>query len=295
MYRAKETGRDRLHVRSPDDNTDMRNRLTWSERVREALEHDRFVLQAQPIMNLATGDIAQHELLVRMVDEGRLIRPGAFLYVAEEFGMIQAIDKWVLSEAVRLIEGQAELGERLVLEVNLSGSSVTDEEVLGHIESELATSSIDPSCLIFEVTETAAITNIERARQFATRVAELGCSFALDDFGTGFGSFYYLKHLPFDYLKIDGDFIRDLPRNQADRLTVQAIVEIAKGMGKKTIAEFVETEEVLALLRTLGVDFAQGFRVGAPGDLERFWDVDAPAAQAVRAARTNGDASGEPS
>jgi diguanylate cyclase (GGDEF)-like protein/PAS domain S-box-containing protein len=290
MYRAKETGRDRLHVRSPDDNTDMRNRLTWSERVRDALEHDRFVLQAQPIMDLATGDIAQHELLVRMVDEGRLIRPGAFLYVAEEFGMIQAIDKWVLSEAVRLIEGQAELGERLCLEVNLSGSSVTDEEVLGHIESVLATSSIDPSSLIFEVTETAAITNIERARQFATRVAELGCAFALDDFGTGFGSFYYLKHLPFDYLKIDGDFIRDLPRNQADRLTVQAIVEIAKGMGKKTIAEFVETEEVLTLLRALGVDFAQGFSVGAPADLERFWDVDAPAAQAARAARTNGEA-----
>jgi diguanylate cyclase (GGDEF)-like protein/PAS domain S-box-containing protein len=293
MYRAKESGRDRLHVRSPDDNTDMRNRLTWSERVRDALEHDRFVLQAQPIMDLVSGDIARYELLLRMVDEGRLIRPGAFLYVAEEFGMIQSIDKWVLSEAVRLIEGQAAMGEKLTLEVNLSGSSITDEAVLQHIEAELAGSTIDPSCLIFEVTETAAITNIERARQFATRVEELGCAFALDDFGTGFGSFYYLKHLPFDYLKIDGDFIRELPRNQADRLTVQAIVEIAKGMGKKTIAEFVETEEVLALLRVLGVDFAQGFRIGRPDDLERFWDVDAPAAQAARAARAAGGAAGE--
>jgi len=168
MYRAKESGRDRLHVRSPDDNTDMRNRLTWSERVRDALDHDRFVLQAQPIMDLASGDIARYELLLRMVDEGRLIRPGAFLYVAEEFGMIQSIDKWVLSEAVRLIEGQAEVGEKLTLEVNLSGSSITDEAVLEHIESELAGSTIDPSSLIFEVTETAAITNIEKARQFAT-------------------------------------------------------------------------------------------------------------------------------
>jgi diguanylate cyclase (GGDEF)-like protein/PAS domain S-box-containing protein len=285
MYHAKETGRDRMHVRSPDDNTDMRKRLGWSERVRDALENDRFVLQAQPIMDLATGDIARHELLLRMVDEGRLIRPGAFLYVAEEFGMIQAIDKWVLSEAVRLVEGQAELGERLSLEVNLSGSSITDEEVLEHIESELSTSGIDPSSLIFEVTETAAITNIERARQFAARIEELGCAFALDDFGTGFGSFYYLKHLPFDYLKIDGDFIADLPRNQADRLTVQAIVEIARGMGKKTIAEFVESEEVLTLLRALGVDFAQGFRIGRPDDLVAFWDIDAPAARAATARR----------
>jgi diguanylate cyclase (GGDEF)-like protein/PAS domain S-box-containing protein len=281
MYRAKESGRDRVHVRSPDDDSAMRTRLTWSERVRDALEHDRFVLQAQPIMDLATGSTASYELLIRMVDEGRLIRPGAFLYVAEEFGMIQAIDRWVLTEAVQLIAGREALGERLTLEVNLSGSSITDDGVLEHIESELGYSTIDPSCLIFEVTETAAITNIDKARRFATRVKELGCGFALDDFGTGFGSFYYLKHLPFDYLKIDGDFIRELAQNKADRLTVQAIVEIAKGMGKKTIAEFVETEEVLVLLRALGVDFAQGFRVGAPDDLETFWEIFAESAQAA--------------
>jgi diguanylate cyclase (GGDEF)-like protein/PAS domain S-box-containing protein len=285
MYRAKESGRDRVHLRSSDDDTDMRNRLTWSERVRDALERDRFALQAQPIVDLATGETVRYEVLLRMVDEGRLIRPGAFLHVAEEFGMIQAIDRWVLSEAIRQIEGQAQLGKRLELEVNLSGSSITDAGVLEHIEAELAASSIDPSCLIFEVTETAAITNIERARRFATRIEELGCAFALDDFGTGFGSFYYLKHLPFDYLKIDGDFIRELPRNQTDRLTVQAIVEIARGMGKKTIAEFAETEEVLVMLRALGVDYAQGYRVGAPDDLERFWEVDAPAAtEAAKAA-----------
>jgi len=276
-----------VHVRSPDDDSAMRNRLTWSERVRHALEHDRFVLQAQPIMDLKTGDIARYELLLRMVDEGRLIRPGAFLYVAEEFGMIQAIDRWLLSEAIRLIEGRAELGEKLTLEVNLSGSSITDQAVLEHIESELAYSSIDPSSLIIEVTETAAITNIDRARKFAARVEELGCAFALDDFGTGFGSFYYLKHLPFDYLKIDGDFIRELAHNPADRLTVQAIVEIARGMGKKTIAEFVETEEVLVLLRALGVDFAQGYRIGRPDDLEAFWEIDA--ARAAVSAKRNGE------
>jgi EAL domain-containing protein (putative c-di-GMP-specific phosphodiesterase class I) len=292
MYRAKESGRDRVHLRSSEDDTDIRNRLSWSERVRDALDRDRFVLQAQPIVDLASGETVRYELLLRMVDEGQLIRPGAFLHVAEEFGMIQAIDRWVLSEAVRQIEGQAQLGKRLELEVNLSGSSITDEAVLRHIETELAASSIDPSCLIFEVTETAAITNIERARTFASRIEELGCAFALDDFGTGFGSFYYLKHLPFDYLKIDGDFIRELAVNQTDRLTVQAIVEIARGMGKKTIAEFVETEEVLVLLRTLGVDYAQGYRVGPPDDLERFWEVDAPAARA--AAKETGEPSPGP-
>jgi EAL domain-containing protein (putative c-di-GMP-specific phosphodiesterase class I) len=290
MYQAKESGRDRVHVGSQADDTAMRSRLTWSERVRDALEHDRFALQAQPIMDLKTGDIARYELLLRMIDEGRLIRPGAFLYVAEEFGMIQAIDRWVVSEAIRMIEGQAELGEKLTLEVNLSGSSITDQGVLDHIESELSASPIDPSSLILEVTETAAITNIDRARRFASRIEELGCAFALDDFGTGFGSFYYLKHLPFDYLKIDGDFIRELARNQADRLTVQAIVEIAKGMGKRTIAEFVETEEVLVLLRAIGVDFAQGFRVGRPDDLEAFWEIDAPAARAAARAKDSAEA-----
>jgi diguanylate cyclase (GGDEF)-like protein/PAS domain S-box-containing protein len=289
MYRAKESGRDRVHLRSSEDDTDIRNRLSWSERVRDALERDRFALQAQPIVDLVSGETVRYELLLRMVDEGQLIRPGAFLHVAEEFGMIQAIDRWVLSEAVRQIEGQAQLGKRLELEVNLSGSSITDETVLRHIETELEASSIDPSCLIFEVTETAAITNIERARKFARRVEELGCAFALDDFGTGFGSFYYLKHLPFDYLKIDGDFIRELAVNQTDRLTVQAIVEIARGMGKKTIAEFAETEEVLVMLRALGVDYAQGYRVGPPDDLERFWEVDAPAATA--AAKETGEPS----
>jgi diguanylate cyclase (GGDEF)-like protein/PAS domain S-box-containing protein len=276
-YRAKEGGRDRFHLQGPADESDMRTRLSWSERVRDALEHDRFVLHAQPILDLRSGEVARHELLLRMFDRNELIMPSAFLHVAEEFGSIKSVDRWVIGKAIELVQERSELGEPITLEINLSGTSVTDDEVLAFIEDELARSSIDPSSLIFEVTETAAIRSIAKARQFASRVEDLGCAFALDDFGTGFGSFYYLKHLPFDYLKIDGDFIRDLPNSPTDQLTVRAIVEIAKGMGKRTIAEFVESEASLELLRGYGVDFAQGFHIGRPAPVEECW----PAGSAV--------------
>jgi diguanylate cyclase (GGDEF)-like protein len=277
-HRAKQLGRDRFHLQGPDDGAEMRTRLTWSERVREALELDRFVLHAQPIVDVRSGAVARHELLIRMLDGDELIPPGAFLTVAEEFGMIQSIDRWVIGRAIALVRERAEAGERITLEINLSGTSITDDEVLAYVEGELASGSIDPSCLIFEVTETAAITSIDKARQFAHRVMELGCAFALDDFGTGFGSFYYLKHLPFDYLKIDGDFVRDLPHSRTDQLTVQAIVAIAQGMGKRTIAEFVESKDSLELLGEYGVDFAQGFHVGIPEPIEDCWPaLGAPA------------------
>ena len=273
MYRAKEGGRDRVYLQGPADETDMRTRLNWSERVRDALEHDRFVLHAQPIVDLRSGEIARHELLLRMNDQDELVMPSSFLPVAEEFGTIGAVDRWVIGEAIELVEARASAGEDITLEINLSGTSVTDDEVLGSIEEKLAKSSIDPSSLIFEVTETAAIRSIPQAREFANRIAELGCAFALDDFGTGFGSFYYLKHLPFDYLKIDGDFVRDLPNSPTDQLTVRAIVEIAEGMGKRTIAEFVESEASLELLRGYGVDFAQGFHIGRPAPIAERWPV----------------------
>ena len=150
------------------------------------------------------------------------------------------------------------------LEVNLSGLSLTSPEVLATIEHELAESGIDPSCLTFEITETAAIVNIQKARAFAERIAELGCGFALDDFGAGFGSFYYLKHLPFDVLKIDGEFVRNLTDSVKDQAVVKSLARIATELGKQTVAEFVEDAETLELVRRYGVDFAQGFHIGVP-------------------------------
>jgi diguanylate cyclase (GGDEF)-like protein/PAS domain S-box-containing protein len=274
MYEAKEAGRDRCVLLDATEGpqTEMRARLTWSERIRTALEHDGFQLYQQPILDIRENEVTHHELLVRLPgDSGELIPPGTFLYIAEQFGLIQAIDRWVVTQAIGLIERLHGEGNTITLSVNLSGASMTDASLLELVERQLQATGIDPHALIFEVTETAAIVNIEKARRFAERLGELGCAFALDDFGAGFGSFYYLKHLPFDYLKIDGDFIRQLPASKADQLTVKAIVQIAHGLGKRTVAEFVGDDATLALLGRFGVDYAQGYFTGRPAAVGETW------------------------
>jgi diguanylate cyclase (GGDEF)-like protein/PAS domain S-box-containing protein len=267
LYDAKETGRDRLSVTTDEGGiTDrLRARIGWSERIRDALLSDAFELFEQPIVAIETGHAGASEILLRMRDAGgSLIAPGEFLDVAERFGQIQAIDCWVISRAVRLLAERQAAGIDLQLEVNLSGGSITDPTVVDFVVSEVRNAPIDPTRLTIEVTETAAIVNIERARSLAQSLADLGCRFALDDFGSGFGSFYYLKHLPFDVVKIDGEFVRELTRSRADRLTVRAIVQIARGLGKPTIGERVEDAATLELLRRLGVDYAQGYHLGKP-------------------------------
>jgi diguanylate cyclase (GGDEF)-like protein/PAS domain S-box-containing protein len=274
MYEAKEAGRDRCVLLDATEGpqTQMRARLTWSERIRTALEEDGFELYQQPILDIRKNEVTHHELLVRLPgDSGELIPPGTFLYIAEQFGLIQAIDRWVVGQATRLLKRLHAEGDPVTLSVNLSGASITDASLLELVEDEIRTTGIDPRALIFEVTETAAIVNIEKARRFAERLGELGCAFALDDFGAGFGSFYYLKHLPFDYLKIDGDFIRQLPASKPDQLTVKAIVQIAHGLGKRTVAEFVGDEATVSLLRRFGVDFAQGYHTGRPLAVAETW------------------------
>lgn len=271
MYQAKSAGRDRVAEFSPESRAEIEASRTWSERVRRALEQDMFELHCQPILDLPSGEIAQYELLLRMRDEdGDLILPGAFLATAERFGLIQPIDRWVVREAIHLLDAHRRAGRDLLIEVNLSGKSMDDPELPALVERELAATGIEPSRLIFEVTETMAIANLDQARGLAERLVALGCRFALDDFGVGFASFYYLKHLPIAYLKIDGDFIRGLPRSRTDQLVVKALVEISHGLGIKTIAECVEDEETMALLREYGVDYAQGFWIAHPvplGDL----------------------------
>jgi diguanylate cyclase (GGDEF)-like protein/PAS domain S-box-containing protein len=269
MYDAKEAGRDRAAVYSTERGSSrMKARITWAERIRDALEEDRFTLYAQPIVELATGEVRQHELLLRMLDErGEVIPPAAFIAIAERFDLMQEIDRWVVTRAIRHMGEQRRAGRELVFEVNISGGSTGDPELLKLIEHELRESEIDPANLVLEVTETTAVANIPRAQQFAARLAELGCRFALDDFGAGFGSFYYLKHLPFDLLKIDGEFVRSCTTNQTDQLLIRAAVDIARGLGKRTIAEYVGDDETVELLRQLGVDYAQGFHIGEPAPL----------------------------
>jgi len=269
MYEAKETGRNRFEMYRPIQGGRERvsARLAEAERIRHALEEDRMVLYCQPILDLATNGVCQYELLLRLPDAagGGLLPPSAFLYRAERSGLIQAIDGWVARQAIALIAEHERAGHTLVLNVNLSGKSIGDRRLVALIEDALTESGIDPSSLIFELTETAAISNFEDAKAFASRLHARGCRFALDDFGAGFGSFYYLKSFPFDFLKIDGDFIRDIVTSPMNQLVVSAIVSIARGMGKKTVAEFVGDEEGARLLRTLGVDLAQGYHIGMPG------------------------------
>jgi diguanylate cyclase (GGDEF)-like protein/PAS domain S-box-containing protein len=263
MYRAKDAGRDRADYVAAGSRRARASEHDWEHRIHEALEQDRFVLHSQPIFDLATGEPIQHELLLRMQGPDGLIPPAAFLGVAERLGLIQAIDRRVVAEAIGLLAADPTLR----LEVNLSALSIGDELLLAHIRDALAEHRVAPSRLILEITETAAIGNLEVARKFASGLHELGCPLALDDFGTGFGSFHYLKHLPADYLKIDGDFVAS-PRSHTDELVIESIVNIAKGLGKKTIAEHVEDEATVAALQRMGVDYAQGFHLGLPASVE---------------------------
>jgi diguanylate cyclase (GGDEF)-like protein/PAS domain S-box-containing protein len=268
MYEAKEAGRNRFAMYQPVAGRRERGsaRLAEAERIRDALEDDRLILHCQPILDLGKNEICQYELLLRLPVDGSEapLPPSAFLYAAERSGLIQAIDGWVVRKAIALIAKHGRAGLKLVLNVNLSGKSIGDRKFAALIEEALTEAGIDPARLNFELTETAAIANIEEAKAFTSRLRGRGCQVSLDDFGAGFGSFSYLKNLPFDYLKIDGDFIRGLTTNPVDKLVVESIVRIARGMGKKTVAEFVADEETTDLLRAIGVDCAQGYHIGMP-------------------------------
>jgi EAL domain-containing protein (putative c-di-GMP-specific phosphodiesterase class I) len=243
------------------------HRRPWLARLRRALQEDLFVLHYQPIVSLRDGGVCHYEALLRLADrpDGALVLPGSFLPAAERYGMIRDIDQMVLGKVGHLLAGRAAAGARaLTIAMNISAVSVTDASMLTVIDRELTHRGVDPGQLIVELTETAAISDMRRASEFCGGIQALGCAVALDDFGAGFGSFQYLKHLPFSYLKIDGDFIRGLPGSRTDQLVVKALVGVVTGMGRRTIAEFVGDAPTLEMLRSYGVDYAQGFQVGRP-------------------------------
>ena len=238
--------------------------LSWAGKVRDALLHDRFVLHAQPIIDLRTGDTVQHELLIRMREpDGSLVAPQSFLPAAEACGLIVDIDSWVVGQAIELAaRGHA-------VELNLSACSISAPSLLDRMRSELERTGADPALLVVELTETALLVDDDGAQLFIERMRGIGCKLALDDFGTGYGGFFYLKRLPMDYLKIDTEFVRDLISNQASRRVVEAVVSLARGFGQKTVAEGVEDDATLRLLRTLGVDLAQGYGIARPMPVEQ--------------------------
>ncbi len=250
----------------------------WLARLRNAVENDLFAVHYQPIVALEDGRPAHYEALVRLADEpsGAYLAPGRFLPAAERYGLIQDIDRLVLDRVASLLADRTsrasagqprDRADAPRIAINLSALSVTDPAMLGHVERSLARYGVDPGRLIVEITETAAISDMAQAQAFCRGAVALGCGLALDDFGSGFGSFQYLTNLPFDYLKIDGSFIRSLPDSPKDQLIVRALAGLARNMGMQTIAEYVTSEETLSLLRAFGVDYAQGYELGRPAPL----------------------------
>jgi diguanylate cyclase (GGDEF)-like protein len=266
MYRAKEEGRNRVCLYESVHKTHIETKVNWERRICDALiKEGNFLLHLQPVRDLRRNRIAGYEALLRMKDErGEIIFPADFLAIAERFGLIHDIDRWVVRRAIFVASKLNLAAKGLRLEINLSGKAFTDQKLLPLIKREFDENKISPGIFIFEITETASIENISAATYFIDNLKEMGCRFAIDDFGIGFSSFNYLKHLPVDYLKIDGSFICNLPKSSVDRHLVRAMVEVACGIGKQTIAEYVDSEETVLLLKEYGVDYAQGYYIGKP-------------------------------
>jgi diguanylate cyclase (GGDEF)-like protein len=263
MYIAKEQGRNRVMRYDPakDSSSQLSAANQWVVRIKDALQENRLLFYFQPIIDLDTHCIAHYEVLLRLRDEdGTIIPPVMFIPPAEQFGLMPQLDRWIVREAIRVLEEHDDVR----LFVNLSGQSLVDEALLSYIEAALRVSKISPNRLGFEITETAAVQDVVRAEHWIRRLKALGCCFALDDFGVGFTSFSYLRNLPIDKIKIDGSFIRQLDRDPNNRAIVEAIHSLAVSLGKTTVAEFVENEGTVNILKQIGVTYAQGYYLGKP-------------------------------
>ena len=274
MYQAKDIGRNAWYLFSLEDRSRERVQtlVYWKEKIEYALLHDSFKLYLQPIMNIQTNEIKHYEVLLRMYDsDGTILSPAGFIPAAEHTGLIHSIDHMVLRKAIRqAAKTNVSEQNKICFSINLSAHAFNDPELLPIIKQELADNEVNPKTLMFEITETAALENLPGARTLMKEIKELGCEFVLDDFGVGFSSFYYLRELPVDTVKIDGAFIRNLTKNKDDQILVNALCSVASGFGKKITAEFVENEQILMLLRKMKVNYAQGYYIGKPEPYETY-------------------------
>ncbi|MFD2190999.1 EAL domain-containing protein [Pistricoccus aurantiacus] len=274
MYQAKSSGLQRWHLlTTPEDAREqLQNRVYWTECLRHALVNDGFELFVQPIVQLKDGEVRHYEVLLRMLDKhGKLISPQHFIPIAEQSGQIIALDRWVLRKSLKLLHAIAD--RNVSLAVNLSGQTLHDDSLKQYLADELAASGANPHRLILEVTETAAVTDFSIARGVLQGIRELGCRTALDDFGVGFSGFNYLGQLPVDYIKIDGSFIHTLRTSSESQVIVKAIADIANGFNKLTIAEFVDNEALIPMLKEYGITYGQGFYLGRPQPLNKVFDI----------------------
>ncbi|MGG5257264.1 bifunctional diguanylate cyclase/phosphodiesterase [Phycicoccus avicenniae] len=271
MYDAKDDGRNR-YVLLGESTRQPRSgaRLAWRSRLENAIENDLFQLYLQPIIDVRTNRVSGAEALLRLVDEGEPVSPGRFVYIAERTGLAPAMDAWVVRHGIEMLKRLQALAPELTLAVNLSGRSMGDPMIEAELVEGLRVHGVDAQSLVIEVTETAAVSDVLAARAFAARLGALGARFALDDFGTGFGSFSYLKHMRFDVVKIDGEFVADADQSDTDRAILESIVRIAHFLGKSTVAEFVGRWETLDVVHDLGIDYAQGFLLGEPVPFDEF-------------------------
>jgi diguanylate cyclase (GGDEF)-like protein/PAS domain S-box-containing protein len=272
MYQAKDLGRNRhvLFDQASDSLRSTHRRIHWAKKLRDALDGDRLVLFHQPVVRLRDRKPVHYEVLVRIRDEsGGYILPGNFIELAESLGLIQEIDMRVVEKLLAYLRSSGQANRKLRYFVNLSRVSISDQHWIRRFMTMLRDSGVNPNQLVFEITETAAMSEIDVTLTFIKRLKEMGCRFALDDFGAGFSSFYYLKRFDVDYLKIDGSFIRDLATDEGSRIFVRALNDVARGLDKQVIAEWVETPEVLNLLLGMGTQFGQGYLFQHPVPLER--------------------------
>ena len=272
-YLAKESGRNRIHVHQLEDSELVQRlgEMQWVTRIEKALKEDRFCLYAQSIISLDGKSSDHFELLLRMLDEdGNIMLPGAFLPVAERYGIIEKLDSWVVTKAFELLGKNKKFFEKVkFVSINLSGQSISSDDFLEALISQLATSGIDPGNICFEISETVATSNLNATLTFIGLLKEMGCLFALDNFGSGLSSFGYLKNIAADYLKIDEILVRGVNRDKVDYAVVKSINEIGQAMGMQTIAEFVEDDQILAVLKKMGVNCAQGFGISRPQPFEQ--------------------------
>jgi diguanylate cyclase (GGDEF)-like protein len=279
MYSAKEDGRGRVHVYDTQDKklSRLHDDMDWVHRINKALAADDFCLVTERILPLVDENkrtTLYNELLVRMRYNGEILSPGQFMPAAERFGLMPQIDRWVIKSFFNYLQRNPELNTQNVMySINISGQSLCQESFLEFVYRCLRRSTVNPEIICFEITETVAITNFSVVTRFIHRVHELGGKFALDDFGTGMSSFGYLQELPVDFVKIDGLFVHDMDKNPVHEAMVRSINDISHVLGKRTIAEFVERQEIMDQLRALGVDYAQGHLHGKPQDLRDLQDV----------------------
>jgi Amt family ammonium transporter len=272
-YAAKESGRNRVHVYQADDSKllEQHGQMQWVARLQSALDEDRLRLYVQPIVPLHDGEgmMPHYEILVRLIEDGKLVGPGTFLPAAERYGLMPRIDQWVVHNTLAWVGDRVRRkgGVDGVYCINLSGASLSDERFREALHATLTRQRLPSGAVCFEITETAAVANLSKVVEFIHEVKALGCAFALDDFGSGLSSFAYLKNLPVDFLKIDGSFVKDIELDPMDLAMVQAINAIGHVMGLKTIAEYVATEGILQRVKELGIDYAQGYHLGEPRPL----------------------------